>query len=411
MSMVKYMLFIAVFDAFLSQIFLDVLVADFRISLSVAILPVFYYFEHKLNPMITALFIGATGLLFRGVLGTGAYASFTEATLVDFPILVFDLVYGFLLYFFFFRSEEKGIGRWFVVVLFSDFFANTVELIVRSGASAIDLFTFNTLVLAALIRTMIGLVAVMIFKYFDVIKKREADIERYRYFMQFVSDLKSEIYFMRNNMQYIEEVMRDAYKLYEISGQEGDFARLSLSIARDIHEIKKNYIQVIKGIEKTSQEGELFDKMQLTDLVSLLRESFEKTEGESGIEINYDIRDDLEIQDHYYVMSILRNLISNAIEACGPGRSIWVRHHRVEEYNEFVIEDNGQGIKDKNLPYIFDPGFSTKFDLTGEVGRGIGLTMVKTLVEDRFGGSIAVTSVHGKGTIFRIALKTSLLEG
>jgi len=45
--------------------------------------------------------------------------------------------------------------------------------------------------------------------------------------------------------------------------------------------------------------------------------------------------------------------------------------------------DDGPGISEKNLPRVFQHGFSTKFDqITGNIYRGVGLSGVKSVVEE-----------------------------
>ena len=65
------------------------------------------------------------------------------------------------------------------------------------------------------------------------------------------------------------------------------------------------------------------------------------------------------------------------------------------------IADDGMGIPQEILPQIFDPFFSRRGD--GEPGTGLGLTIVKNIVE-RFGGRVAVDSRPGQGTRFTIHL-------
>jgi len=51
--------------------------------------------------------------------------------------------------------------------------------------------------------------------------------------------------------------------------------------------------------------------------------------------------------------------------------------------------------------YIYNPGFSTKFDEeTGNIERGIGLTLVRDLIKDTFYGNINAKSEIDKGTTF-----------
>jgi two-component system NtrC family sensor kinase len=97
------------------------------------------------------------------------------------------------------------------------------------------------------------------------------------------------------------------------------------------------------------------------------------------------------------------NIVFNAIEAMPEGGKLTVSTHFYDaDKHEVVvdIEDTGSGISQKNLPYIFEPFFSTK----GEAkGVGLGLSVVYGIIRDHQ-GEIAVKSEVGKGTCFSIKL-------
>lgn len=95
---------------------------------------------------------------------------------------------------------------------------------------------------------------------------------------------------------------------------------------------------------------------------------------------------------------IVLNLMSNAIKAVREGGNIWIGAERLD--GEVLIEfrDNGCGIKEEDIPFIFER-FYKRFD----DGIGLGLSIVKELV-DAHGGRIEVESDYGKGTVFRIYL-------
>ena len=64
------------------------------------------------------------------------------------------------------------------------------------------------------------------------------------------------------------------------------------------------------------------------------------------------------------------------------------------------IKDSGKGIKSNELKTVFEPGFTTK-----KRGWGLGLSLVKRIVEDYHKGQVFVnTSELNKGTTFRIIL-------
>ncbi len=104
----------------------------------------------------------------------------------------------------------------------------------------------------------------------------------------------------------------------------------------------------------------------------------------------------------------------NSIEAIPENRKgseIIVRHEADEEQHNFIVSDNYGGINKETLKHIFSPGFSTKINYsTGEVNRGLGLSLVKYIVEDQLGGKVSVSSVEGKETAFRISIPKKILE-
>ena len=77
------------------------------------------------------------------------------------------------------------------------------------------------------------------------------------------------------------------------------------------------------------------------------------------------------------------------------------------QYAHWVVDG---GIDEEYLPTIFMPGFSTKINYeTGQVSRGLGLSLVKDIVESELGGSISVTSEDGC-TDFTIRIPKENLE-
>ncbi|MES2386582.1 MAG: HAMP domain-containing sensor histidine kinase [Bacteroidota bacterium] len=98
---------------------------------------------------------------------------------------------------------------------------------------------------------------------------------------------------------------------------------------------------------------------------------------------------------------VVENIIKNAVDAMNSIGRITVdiiplSHHRIA----VDISDTGKGISKKQIRRVFDPGFTTK-----KRGWGLGLTLVKRIVENYHSGKIYVRhSEVGKGTTFRIIL-------
>lgn len=101
---------------------------------------------------------------------------------------------------------------------------------------------------------------------------------------------------------------------------------------------------------------------------------------------------------------VIENLIKNALDAIESKNGL-ITFEIFEEDNNIIIDvsDNGKGIDIKNRKDVFRPGYSTK-----KRGWGLGLSLVKRIVEDYHKGKIYVkSSVIDEGTIFQIILKKS----
>jgi chemotaxis protein histidine kinase CheA len=95
------------------------------------------------------------------------------------------------------------------------------------------------------------------------------------------------------------------------------------------------------------------------------------------------------------LMHLVRNAVDHGIETSGS-ISIEASETRI------AVSDDGRGIDPAILDRIFEPGFSTA-EISEVSGRGVGLDVVKTAIEE-LGGTIRVSSDLGKGSTFEIIL-------
>ncbi|PTN09917.1 ATP-binding protein [Mangrovibacterium marinum] len=104
--------------------------------------------------------------------------------------------------------------------------------------------------------------------------------------------------------------------------------------------------------------------------------------------------------DYNMIVTILRNLISNAIKFTNPGGWIRISALRNENEIEFQVEDNGIGMDVKAAGRLFkaETNYST-YGTANEKGTGLGLIICKEFIE-KHGGSIRVESEKGKGSCF-----------
>ncbi|MEW6349160.1 MAG: ATP-binding protein [Thermodesulfobacteriota bacterium] len=120
--------------------------------------------------------------------------------------------------------------------------------------------------------------------------------------------------------------------------------------------------------------------------------------------------------DEGQMSQVIGNLIINAGQAMPEGGIITITGENIAvdedavhseltltkgHYVRISIEDRGLGIAEQDLPQIFDPYFTTK-----QGGSGLGLTTTYSIVRQH-GGSIAVESEIGRGTVFHVYLPVS----
>jgi len=97
---------------------------------------------------------------------------------------------------------------------------------------------------------------------------------------------------------------------------------------------------------------------------------------------------------------VMENLTKNAVDAMEGKGNIDIMVTSDDRHAHLYIKDTGKGIARKNFKNVFNPGFTTK-----KRGWGLGLTLVKRIIEEYHGGKIYVKdSELGKGTTFSIEI-------
>ena len=176
---------------------------------------------------------------------------------------------------------------------------------------------------------------------------------------------------------YFEHAEREINRVAHIARQALGFYRDAAQVTQvSLASLVENLLQVYQGKLKSKRitvRTEIDDGLQLT-----LR---------SG-ELN----------------QVLSNLVTNSIDACRPGGSLLIRaaaSSRGEDHGvELTVTDDGTGIPQKDLPKIFEPFFTTKKD----IGTGLGLWVVKQIVEGNRGDVVIESSTEEgrNGTTVRL---------
>ena len=173
-----------------------------------------------------------------------------------------------------------------------------------------------------------------------------------------------------------------------------------------VPEMEKDLAHLNRVLARFNQIGSI-PKLQLVEVTKIISEAvvyFRRRVANMGKEIaieeDYQQTCEVALNAELFLWAV-ENLIKNAIDAIeSPGGLIKVKVTRNGQKLEIIVEDNGRGINPKNQPKIFRPGFTTK-----AVGWGLGLSLVKRIIEDYHGGRIKLLfSRPGAGTAFVINL-------
>ena len=106
--------------------------------------------------------------------------------------------------------------------------------------------------------------------------------------------------------------------------------------------------------------------------------------------------------DSQKIEQALIAILINAIEAMNEGQTLKVTLEESEGCAVIRITDQGRGIAEKDLPYIFEPFYSTK---NGNKGTGLGLAVAYGIIKQHH-GKISVENTSEEGTTFKITIPT-----
>ncbi|MDE6561721.1 MAG: HAMP domain-containing histidine kinase [Muribaculaceae bacterium] len=163
-----------------------------------------------------------------------------------------------------------------------------------------------------------------------------------------------------------------------------------------LRELVENILAMSMERRKTMQI-----KQENIQLCPLLKEiaAAQRMRSEKEIRIEVDVNDGVSvISDKDHLSNIMNNLIDNAIKYSGNCVDIKI----TATPEEISVSDNGIGIPQKSIPYLFNKFYRVPHGNIQDVrGYGIGLYYVKSIL-DKMGWIISVKSNEGKGSTFTI---------
>lgn len=245
-----------------------------------------------------------------------------------------------------------------------------------------------------------------------------------------------EIEELSTSINYLAETLQDQEMLRK---------RLTSDMA---HEIKtplttlKTHVEaLLDGIWEPTEERLLsfYDEIErLTNLVDNLRNLAKLEQADSKLnKTKFNLSEELEkvivtfeplySKNNYSILSsidkniwvqmdkdkfkqIMHNLLSNGYKYLKPHGGIIVELKKEKENISIKVKDNGIGIPEKDIPYIFERFYRTDLSRDKNTGgSGIGLTITKSLVESHE-GKISVESKEGEGSTFIVEFPKEIIS-
>ncbi|MBD7968449.1 sensor histidine kinase [Paenibacillus gallinarum] len=203
----------------------------------------------------------------------------------------------------------------------------------------------------------------------------------------FSERLKSNQLTEEERLHYLDVISSESRRLSQLSKQLLTLASLDKEesiIDKQLYSAKDQIKQVVYMLEWNWREKEIALDLQL-----------------SSAEVYADPK---------WMHQVWVNLITNSIKFTDPGGTIRIRLEEKNNHHLIEIEDTGIGIKEEDLPYIFNRFYKTdKVRNRSEGSSGLGLAIVKRII-DMHDGQITVHSELGKGTCIQIWIPISSPE-
>lgn len=206
---------------------------------------------------------------------------------------------------------------------------------------------------------------------------------------QVAHDINNPLTPMKLSIQYLQKVLHEKPELFA-----SKFQKLAPSLISQIDSIS-NIASELNNYSKPTP-----NKKEKTDIVVCIQNAIDLFENVNEVKIDFQ-----HPAQAVYVMGdknlftrIFNNIIKNSYQAIKDKEDgkIEINLNTSSQSCMISITDNGCGIKNEDKDKIFNPHFTTKQD-----GNGIGLTIVKTIIES-YNGEINFFSKENEGTTFNI---------
>jgi two-component system CheB/CheR fusion protein len=146
-------------------------------------------------------------------------------------------------------------------------------------------------------------------------------------------------------------------------------------------------------------------KIKLTEYINKVFDTLSETASLNTINLHHEIEEDTSVfADGKMLISIIQNIVSNAIKHTGKGGTVTISAKSKEDKIIIQVKDTGVGMSEEIMKSLFTPQVKALSESRGKnKGAGIGLLLVKGFLEKN-SGEIWVESIEGEGSSFYFTL-------
>jgi C4-dicarboxylate-specific signal transduction histidine kinase len=194
-------------------------------------------------------------------------------------------------------------------------------------------------------------------------------------------------------------------------------------LVRAFVRVQENVVQggeIVQGLLKYTRKGEI--GFTAVDVDAAFQSGLEMARfkiklGELNIVRDYDPASIPKIKGNFtQLQEVFFNLIDNGYDAMMQRKTekkepdyrptLTVRVLKDDGFVQVILEDNGIGVKEEDSYKLFTPFFTTK--LSSKKGTGLGLFVIKKIVEDNHGGQVEMVSKYMRGTEMKLRLPIAI---
>ncbi|WP_425390856.1 ATP-binding protein [Ekhidna sp.] len=264
---------------------------------------------------------------------------------------------------------------------------------------AVGAFAFILIVLAAII-----------YKYYrskakinKILAEQKAELERLnstkdKFFSIISHDLRSPVAGFHGISQMIKMMVQ--------TKQTDQLLEMTEHIDESVDQLSKLLDNLLNwAMQQQGHVPNVPEKLSLKEMAHDLVKTLSTMAQGKSIELVADVPEELELwSDKNTTMTILRNLVSNALKFTPEGGKVGIRAHEDGEMAKIEIYDTGVGMPKDKLKKLFQlQDKKSTYGTSGEKGLGLGLQLVHEFMEMN-NGKIEVASEEGKGTTFTLWL-------